>query len=612
MGIIYKNLGDYSKSLNCQLKSLNLKITLGDKKAIARACNNVGLVYDLQNDLVKALEYQLKGLKMKEEIKDEKGTSFSFGNIGLIYSKQNNHKMALNYFFKALKIDLKYKDTIGIAYDYKSIGVEFYNMDNFYKSKEYIERALKFGLNLKLNDKELSNIYNNLANIEAELNNFQGSLMYYKKSLLMNNEMNDKLGISITEANIGALLIDLKKYAEAESHLQISLAIANEINNHGIQISVYELLMQLSEKTGDFTKAYKYSKQFKQLSDESAKTNNFEKLNELGIKYETDKKEKEINLLNKDKDLKTIEIAHQKSVRNYFVGLAFIILVSAFFIFRLYKNKQKDNVLLKEQKTEIEIQKKSITDSINYAYRIQKSILPSQEHFYEILPQSFVFNKPKDIVSGDFYWLHETSPFKYSSVNSKVLLAMADCTGHGVPGAFMSMMGVELLNEAVNESHSPSKILQFVDEGIRKALHTNNIESKKDGMDMALCAFDFEKSTMKFCGANRPVYRIRNERLDIFSPQKTAVGFSEPGFVFESQEIDIQKNDSLYLFSDGYADQFGGLNDKKLTTKKFKDMLLSIQSIPMREQGLYIEKFIADWAGKTQQVDDMLVIGLRV
>ncbi len=269
-------------------------------------------------------------------------------------------------------------------------------------------------------------------------------------------------------------------------------------------------------------------------------------------------------------------------------------------------------MLLKEQKEEIEIQKKSITDSINYAYRIQKSILPSQEHFYDILPQSFVFNKPKDIVSGDFYWLHETSPFKYSSVNSKVLLAMADCTGHGVPGAFMSMMGVELLNEAVNESHSPAKILQLVDEGIRKALHTNNIDSKKDGMDMALCAFDFDKNVMKFCGANRPVYRIRNNALDIFLPQKTAVGFSEQGFAFVNQEIDIQKNDAIYLFSDGYADQFGGARDKKLTTKKFKDLLMLMQTIPIREQGLELEKFITNWAGSRQQVDDMLVIGLRV
>ncbi len=612
MGIIYKNLGEYSVALNYHLKALNLRMIVGDKKLIARSCNNLALVYANQNDLIKALEYQLKGLKIKEEINDTREISISYANIGLIYSDQKNHKMALEYFFKALMLDIQFKDSVGISFDYKGIGTEYYKMGNLELAKLNQERALKIKLSLRSIDKELTDLYNNLANIEADTKNFNMALVYYRKSLELNNLLEDKKAVAISEANIGTTLIDIENYNEAEEYLVKSLHIANEIKARNIQISIYEQLMILYERTRNFSKAYEASKLFKKLSDESSLTNNFEKLNELGIKYETDKKEKEIKLLNKDKDLKTIEIAHQKSVRNYFVGLALIILISTFFIFHLYKNKQKDNVLLKEQKEEIEIQKKSITDSINYAYRSQKSISPSQEHFYEILPQSFVLNKPKDIVSGDFYWLHETSPFKYSSVNSKVLLALADCTGHGVPGAFMSMMGVELLNEAVNESHSPAKILQIVDEGIRKALHTNNIDSKKDGMDMALCAFDFEKNVLKFCGANRPVYRIRNNVLDIFLPQKTAVGFSEQGFVFVNQEIDIQKNDAIYLFSDGYADQFGGERDKKLTTKKFKDLLMSIQAIPIHEQGLELDKFITNWAGTRQQVDDMLVIGLRV
>ncbi len=392
----------------------------------------------------------------------------------------------------------------------------------------------------------------------------------------------------------------------------MSLKIANEIGARDFKINIYEMLMNLYEKMGDLDEALTYSKLFKNESDKNSKQNNFEKINELGIKYGIEKKEKEISLLNKDKVLKAKEIIYQKSIKNYLIGISILISFSLFLIIRLYKNKQNDNLLLKVQKQEIEIQKKSITDSINYAYRIQKSILPSIEQFHAILPQSFVFNKPKDIVSGDFYWLHETSPFKYSSVNSKVLLAMADCTGHGVPGAFMSMIGVELLNEAVNESHSPAKILQLVDEGIRKALHTNSLDSKKDGMDMALCAFDFEKNILKFCGANRPVFRIRNGVLDIFTPQKTAVGFTEQGFLFENQEIDILKEDVFYLFSDGYADQFGGERGKKLTTKKFKDLLMSIQTTPICEQGTVLESFIMEWSGDNHQVDDMLVIGLKV
>lgn len=612
IGIAYKLLGKYAKSLEYQNKSLDIQVSMGDKIGIAKACNNISLVYSLQNDYLNAIGFQFKSLKLKEEIGDEKSLAISYENLGKIYSDQSNSDKALIFYLKALDINKKFNDKDGLAFDYLLIGSEFMIENKFSQARENLENALKIKIAAKDKDKITSDIYNSLADLAVKEGKNENALFLYEKSLELNIKLNNKRNIAISYLNIGSLLIKLKKFPESQNYLEKSLKLIIEIKSNDILPNIYEMLMELNERNGDFKKAYMYSQLYKHQSDQSAQTNNFEKLNELGIKYETEKKEKEIKLLNKDKVLKTIEIDHQKSVRNYFVGIALIILISTFFIFRLYKNKQKDNVLLKKQKEEIEIQKKSITDSINYAYRIQKSILPSQEHFYEILPQSFVFNKPKDIVSGDFYWLHETSPFKYSSVNSKVLLALADCTGHGVPGAFMSMMGVELLNEAVNESHSPAKILQIVDEGIRKALHTNNIDSKKDGMDMALCAFDFDKNVMKYCGANRPVYRIRNNVLDIFLPQKTAVGFSEQGFVFMNQEIDIQKNDAIYLFSDGYADQFGGERDKKLTTKKFKDLLMSMQVIPIREQGLELEKFITNWAGTRQQVDDMLVIGLRV
>jgi serine phosphatase RsbU (regulator of sigma subunit) len=295
------------------------------------------------------------------------------------------------------------------------------------------------------------------------------------------------------------------------------------------------------------------------------------------------------------------------------VGIAILIFFSSVFIYRLYRNKRKHNFLLAEQKEEIEIQKKAITDSINYAFRIQQSILPTEKAFKELLPQSFVFNRPKDIVSGDFYWIYETANQNFSSVNSKILLAMADCTGHGVPGAFMSIIGIQLLNEAINESHSPCSIAQFLDKKIKLDLNKMDLrQSKKDGMEMALCSFDFENNVLRFCGANRPLYRIRKSNLDIFSPQKTAIGFSEEGFKFRNIEIDLQKGDCIYLFSDGYPDQFGGEKDKKLTTKRFRDLLLSIQDEPFQNHGQLLDKFITNWSKNTSQVDDMLVIGVKV
>lgn len=612
IGIVHKSIGDYRTSLNYQFKSLQLQIKLKNKDGVSKAYNNISGVYSLKNDFFKAIEYQLKSIKIKEEIGDVHSLSVSYENLGKIYSDQKNSNKALDYFFLAYKINSNFKDTAGITYDYLSIGNEYFVKNRLDLAKEYLDKAINLKIYQKIVDKETADIYNRLGDLYSETENIKSAFKLYSTALNINQKLNNRRNVSINYFNIGTLLLKVGNYEEAKKYLIDCKEIATEINDLDLLCDVYEKLMLTNEKTGNLIEALNYSKLYNVSKNKMITLNNFEKLNELGIKYETEKKEKEIKLLNQDKALKTAEISHQKSVKNYFIGLAIIILISSSFIFRLYRNKLNDNKLLAAQKAEIESQKKSITDSINYAYRIQKSILPTCEHFNEILPESFVFNKPKDIVSGDFYWLHETSPFKYSSVNSKVFLALADCTGHGVPGAFMSMMGVELLNEAVNESHSPAKILEIVDDGIRRALHTNQHESKKDGMDMALCAFDFEKNTLKYCGANRPIYRIRNGDLEIFYPQKAAIGFSDQGFKFENIEIELQKNDNIYLFSDGYADQFGGDRDKKLTTKKFKDLLLRLQPLPMRNQGMELEKFITDWSGNNSQVDDMLVIGLKV
>ncbi|HRH02426.1 MAG TPA: tetratricopeptide repeat protein [Bacteroidia bacterium] len=612
IGIVHKSIGDYRTSLNYQFKSLQLQLKLKNEAGVARAYNNISLVYSLKNDFFKAIEYQLRSIKLKEKSGDEHGLAISYENLGKIYSDQKNSKKALYYFFLAFKINSEFKDSVGIIYDYQSIGNEYFVNNRLELAREFYNKALKLKINQKIIDKEIADIYNRLGDLFAETNEVDRALHFYKTALGINQKLNNKRNVSINYFNIGSLLLKVESYQEAKTYLVDCKKIATEIDYLDLLCDVYEKLMLTHEKTGNLNEALNYSKLYNVSKNKMSTLNNYEKLNELGIKYETEKKEKEIKLLNQDKSLKTAEISHQKLVKNYFIGLAIIILISSSFIFRLYRNKLNDNKLLAAQKAEIESQKKSITDSINYAYRIQKSILPTCEHFNEILPESFVFNKPKDIVSGDFYWLHETSPFKYSSVNSKVFLALADCTGHGVPGAFMSMMGVELLNEAVNESHSPAKILEIVDDGIRRALHTNQHESKKDGMDIALCAFDFEKNTLKYCGANRPIYRIRNGVLEIFYPQKAAIGFSDQGFKFENIEIELQKNDNIYLFSDGYADQFGGERDKKLTTKKFKDLLLRLQPVPMRNQGMELEKFITDWSGNNSQVDDMLVIGLKV
>jgi serine phosphatase RsbU (regulator of sigma subunit)/ligand-binding sensor domain-containing protein len=260
-----------------------------------------------------------------------------------------------------------------------------------------------------------------------------------------------------------------------------------------------------------------------------------------------------------------------------------------------------------KQKEVIELKNKDITDSINYAKRIQEAILPTKENFKTLFPESFILYKPKDIVSGDFYWLSEK--------NDKIFFAAADCTGHGVPGAFTSMIGNSLLNEIVNDKGiaEPAKILDALREGIIKALKQSGKEGEnKDGMDISLCCVDLKNKTLEYAGAYNPLFLVRKNELIEIKADKFPIGISDRISQFTNNLMNLEPGDSIYVFSDGYADQFGGSDGKKFMRKRFKELLLSVQSLSMDEQGHDLNKAIVSWQGAADQVDDILVIGVKI
>lgn len=284
---------------------------------------------------------------------------------------------------------------------------------------------------------------------------------------------------------------------------------------------------------------------------------------------------------------------------------------------------------LTEANSEIVQKNHEITDSINYAKRIQQAILPDKKEIYSALPNSFVLYKPKDIVSGDFYFFNKTitqiSKDDYTdnanqhigiSAHQIISIAAADCTGHGVPGAFMSMIGSEKLHDAVQQSKIPGEILMLINKGIKTTLHqSQNDDSTRDGMDIAFCSIDLQNNKVLYSGANRPFLLIRKNSLEIeeIKATKNAIGgFTENDQHFETHEIQLQQGDTFYIFTDGYADQFGGEKGKKFTTKKFKQTLLEIQNMSMQEQEKLLSDVMDAWSSNTEQVDDILVIGIRI
>ena len=285
--------------------------------------------------------------------------------------------------------------------------------------------------------------------------------------------------------------------------------------------------------------------------------------------------------------------------------LALILVIGlVYFIWRNYRNKKRANILLQAQKDQIAYQKQHITDSIEYAKMIQAAILPSMELFSHKL-EHFVVFKPRDIVSGDFYWVEE--------IDGKYLIVTADCTGHGVPGAFMSMLGISLLNEIIisKEISRPDLVLNHLRKKIIEALRQKTGSIVKDGMDMTVCLFDRKTLQLQFSGANNPLYLISDGQLTQIKGDKMPVAIHDIMNPFSLHHLKLKRGDAFYTFSDGFVDQFGGPQRKKFLAKNFKNLLLSVQDLSMIEQGNRLDEVFTDYRLDVEQIDDVVVIGVK-
>jgi serine phosphatase RsbU (regulator of sigma subunit) len=273
----------------------------------------------------------------------------------------------------------------------------------------------------------------------------------------------------------------------------------------------------------------------------------------------------------------------------------------------LLKEKEEELLEMERKKSELMSKNKSITDSLIYAQRIQEALLPSEDYFRNYLNESFIFYRPKDIVSGDFYWIEEKE--------NKVYIVAADCTGHGVPGALMSMIGHELLNKIINVDNvlQPSKILEILSKELEKIFsREKNVGTIiHDGMDISICVVDRKKKKMEFSGAFLPLYIIRDNRLVELKGDKLIIGMTPPDKSYTNVEMELMKDDMIYLFSDGYIDQFGGSENKKFMYRRFRYLLMTIYRFPVDDQKAILEENIKSWMGNSPQLDDMLVIGFK-
>jgi serine phosphatase RsbU (regulator of sigma subunit) len=383
-------------------------------------------------------------------------------------------------------------------------------------------------------------------------------------------------------------------------------AVRNEFND--AMLDIYSVKSDIFKDLSDFRHAYKYQQLHVELKDSLKELNNFSRISELNARYESEKREKEIA----EKEVMLAEQeASEKSQQMIFVIVVICIALILVLVSYSLIKKKKINRVLNEQNEEINEQRTKILSSINYAKKIQNSILLPEEQIQKFLPNSFVYFKPKDIVSGDFYW--------FSKLGSRYIIATIDCTGHGVPGAFMSLIANSKLNKVVNEKgiHDPGKILTEVHKEIISSLnqeaHKNNAQ---DGMDMSLCIIDPTNMKIQFAGAQNPIYLVKDQQAKEIKGDGFSIGGSffinHSSSDFTTKEISYEEGTYLYMFTDGYIDQFGGEDNKKMNKKRFKELLLHTSHNGLTNAKTHIENTFHQWRGLNPQIDDVLIIGTKL
>ena len=597
-GIYFWLKGDYSTALEIYLKALKIAEKINYLKCLGGLHNNLSGIYIYQNKLDKALEHSLISLEIRKKIGDPRYVEI-MSNIAYIYHKQGKLAASLEKNFETLKIRTEQNEKYGIAASLMSIAAVYFDQKKYADAEEF-----------------------------------------YLKSLAVSEEVKSIHEISYCKKGLADVYWAIKQYEKAAKFAQEALEIANSLDDK-VQIrDINDILSKIYEDTGNASKALFHHKQFKIFSDTLVNLEIEKKTATMQIQHEFDKKT-------------AVMEAEQEKERNQFYWIIFSVLagllsisVILFLILKSRKkialaydklslanneilqkneeiNQQKEEIqqtleIVSGQKEEIEEKNQDIIASINYALRIQNAIIPKESELKRHL-DCFVFFRPRDIVSGDFYWFAEKGSDGLATredgqnTSNFYILAVADCTGHGVSGAFMTMIGNNILNQIVHdwEIHEPDIILNKMQSLLEKTL--SQADGKvADGMDIAVVKIETDKIT--YAGAMNPLYYVENNELkEIKADKKPIGGAAKENFSYAKHEIPLDKSGktAFYLCSDGFQDQFGGEKNKKFMTKNLKKLLSDISTSAMSEQKRILEVNFDEWKGNEKQTDDVCIVGFQ-
>jgi serine phosphatase RsbU (regulator of sigma subunit) len=606
IGYVHYNKGNFAIAAEYTKRAIKIKEVMNDKRGMAACYNNLGNIYQDQTNYKEALISHIKALKLRENIKDSSGMASSYINIAMVFEAQNKPDEALFNYQRALNAASAVGDKFAMADALNNMGSVYKSKNNFKAALDHYNHALKL---YKESDYKVGEAatYNGIGNVYLQNKSYKDALQYQLKSLQIYESGGFKKGSASTYNFLGDINIEMKNYNQAVIYYKKALDIATALNSRDIIRDSYKNLSAIYEILNDKENTIKYLKLYYEEKDSLLNKENFRQIYEINTRFETEKKEKEIELLTKDQIINEKTAKQQKIIRiALIVGLG-LLGILLFSLFARYRFKQRANLLLEQQKKEILKQSGLITDSIDYAKTIQEAILPDAEKLASFIPDHFILYKPKATVSGDFYWIDKKG--------DQIICAIADCTGHGVPGAFMSILGQNILENVVQRSSAvdPGSILTMLNKEIVARFYKNE-ESVKHGMDIAMIMIDEKRQQVQYAGAKNSLYLVRENSLNEMKADRFSIGTvskEQQAITFTNNTSDLKKNDMLYLFSDGFPDQKGGPDKKKFYYQPFKELLVSISDLPLSEQKQRLDEAITQWMGGTEQIDDILVMGIR-
>lgn len=656
---IFRNSGDPEMTIYYLNKALEIDEALGNKENMSYSYNDLGVIYNDVGLFDKALEYYMASLSIDKELENMQGVATSLGNLGYLHTSQENYEEAIDYFSQALEIQEDLDDSLGMCVSFNNLSSVYFTTDDYDKAMVYSVRSEEMAAKIHAIASQ-ANATARIGNIHLEKNDLDKAEAYFNESLKLRQSVNEKDGIFTSYIELSKLYDAKNKIGEAIAYAELGLSIAKEtgfpvhLSEASEQLSklykaqgkyqrslemlqfhnqIKEQIIQKDRSKSLFKKQYEEKYNTLRMRDSLIAAEHRAKAQAIKEREDYERKIEEQEFKNKQKKNQIYLLASLVG----FLLMAVVIII----LYRNNKQKQLANKLIEEQKKAVENQKskiedqhqqletnhKEISDSINYAERLQNAILPSSESIQNAFDDGFVLYMPKHVVSGDFYWM--------ISLDNIKLIAVADCTGHGVPGAMVSVVCSNALNSAVKEHGliNPSDILNKTREIVIETFASSGKEVK-DGMDISLLSVEPNKDdtfSIKYSGANNPAWVIEEGATELIESEKIRVnnldgyaisdirgdrqpiGLYSHMSPFTQVELSLKKGAKLYMSTDGYIDQFGGPNGKKLKTPNLKKWLVEQQSAAsMSEHVELLRELHLEWRGNYEQIDDICVLGIKL